>query len=68
MKRENTIELKIQDNGLGFDMDAALGRSYEGGLGLTSMRERTELSGGSFAMQSALGKGTAIHASWPCEG
>jgi PAS domain S-box-containing protein len=69
VKRENAMELKIQDNGMGFDIDAApRRRSHEGGLGLTSMRERTELSGGSFAMQSALGKGTAIHASWPCEG
>jgi PAS domain S-box-containing protein len=69
VKRENAIELEIHDNGLGFDMDAApTRRSHEGGLGLTSMRERTELSGGSFSMQSALGKGTAIHALWPCEG
>jgi signal transduction histidine kinase len=35
------------------------------GLGLTSMREPVELSGGSFAIEAAEGKGTTIRASWP---
>jgi len=34
------------------------------GLGLESMRERTELSGGSFVIESTQGKGTMIRASW----
>jgi len=29
------------------------------------MRERTELSGGTFAIESTKGKGTTVLASWP---
>jgi PAS domain S-box-containing protein len=65
-KRDGKIELVIQDNGQGFDVTEALSRgSPEQGLGLTSMRERAELSGGSFAIESIIGKGTTIRASWP---
>lgn len=59
-KNEDKIELNIEDNGMGFDLE-----NYRKGLGLTSMRERTELLGGSFAIESAPGKGTTIRASWP---
>ncbi len=59
-KKEGRIELVIEDNGIGFDME-----SITGGLGLGSMRERAELSGGSFDIESVLGKGTLIRASWP---
>ncbi|MEW6440544.1 MAG: PAS domain S-box protein [bacterium] len=58
------IELSVQDNGHGFDPEEASAR-MEKGLGLLSMRERTELSGGSFHIESAAGKGTTIRASWP---
>jgi PAS domain S-box-containing protein len=65
-RMENKIELFIKDNGIGFDLEEIL--SSEGskrGLGLNSMRERTELSGGTFAIESTKGKGTVIRASWP---
>jgi len=58
------IELLIEDNGIGFDPEAILARE-QGGLGLSIMRERTELSGGSFEIKSIAGKGTAIRALWP---
>ena len=60
------IELAIEDNGAGFDVKETLGlgRSKRG-FGLESMRERVELSGGSFAVESARAKGTTIRASWP---
>jgi PAS domain S-box-containing protein len=59
------IELIIRDNGVGFDLSQVFSRkNVKRGLGLSSMRERTELSGGSFSIHSAKGKGTAIHASW----
>jgi PAS domain S-box-containing protein len=60
------VQLVIQDNGQGFDLSKA--QSPEGatqGLGLRSMRERTELSGGSFEIESTQGKGTIVRASWP---
>lgn len=64
-KADDRIELTIQDNGLGFDLEkAASVESPRRGLGLTSMRERAELSGGSFAIESVRGKGTTIQAMW----
>ncbi len=67
-KTGGTIELAIEDNGLGFDLEDTLSvESTKRGLGLTSMRERTELSGGSFAIQSTRGAGTIVRASWPRE-
>ncbi len=67
-KREGKIELVIQDNGRGFNLKEALSReSSRRGLGLTSMRERAELSGGSFAIESIEGKGTTIRVSWPTD-
>ena len=47
-RMDGRIELVIEDNGQGFDLKKVLGsESTKRGLGLTSMRERTELSGGS---------------------
>jgi PAS domain S-box-containing protein len=61
-----SIELVIRDNGQGFDLSETQSRKgTTRGLGLTSMRERTELSGGSFNCESIRGKGTTIRASWP---
>ena len=65
-RKEGTIEFIIQDNGQGFDPDAALSiKDSEGGLGLIGMKERTHLSGGTFTIESVKGVGTTIHASWP---
>ncbi len=54
------ISFKIQDNGQGFDPE-----NCKKGLGLNSMRERVELSGGKFKISSILGAGTTIQATWP---
>ena len=65
-KAEHTVELLLQDNGAGFNLQAVLSRSGLGrGLGLASMRERAELSGGTFSIDSAPGKGTRVRAAWP---
>jgi signal transduction histidine kinase len=61
---EGTIEFIIQDHGQGFDMNAVLShKNYEKGLGLSGMKERTHLSGGSFWIESIKGIGTTIRAS-----
>jgi PAS domain S-box-containing protein len=66
MKKEEKIELFIEDNGQGFELEAALSTETTGrGFGLTSMRERTELSGGSFSIKSIPGSGTSVHVIWP---
>jgi PAS domain S-box-containing protein len=63
--RDGTLTLAVEDQGVGFDPGSVCSTRYEGkGLGLVSMRERAELSGGSFELQSAAGRGTKIRAVW----
>jgi len=65
-KTNGKIELAIRDNGQGFNLMEVLSvESSKRGLGLTSMRERAELSGGSFVVESTSGKGTILRATWP---
>jgi len=65
-KTKGTLVLVVRDNGRGFDVEKALTQeSTERGLGLASMRERTELSGGTFSIESSPGKGTAVQVTWP---
>jgi signal transduction histidine kinase len=64
-KSGGSIELAIRDNGRGFD--PAKVHSHTGtarGLGLESMRERVEISGGEFRIDSIIGQGTTIRAIW----
>ncbi|NTV43528.1 MAG: PAS domain S-box protein, partial [Syntrophobacteraceae bacterium] len=67
LKVGDKLQLSIEDNGTGFDLDSVLGKHpHERGLGLTGMKERTELSDGVFTLHSLPGKGTTITAVWPC--
>jgi signal transduction histidine kinase len=61
------VALNIEDNGRGFDPEEVRTR-YRKGMGLSSMKERAELSGGEFSVQSATGKGTAFSFRWPPQG
>ncbi len=64
-RREDKIEWRIEDNGTGFDLEETLSpKGAKQGLGLGSMKERTELSGGTFVIESIKGKGTTVRASW----
>ena len=64
-RRGDLIELTISDDGLGFDVPAAMGRrDVRRGLGLESMKERAELSWGRLEINSAPGEGTNIRAFW----
>jgi len=58
-KSDSKFALLIQDNGQGFIVAKA-----QRGLGLESMRERVELSGGEFQIESIIGQGTTIRAMW----
>jgi PAS domain S-box-containing protein len=64
---DTQVELVISDDGRGMDLDFILESSAARSLGLISMRERTELTGGVFSIQSILGEGTTIRASWPID-
>ena len=59
---DGTIQLIIEDNGQGFNVEEHHSKAGPKGLGLGSMRERVELSGGEFTIESATGKGTTIRA------
>jgi len=66
IKNSDRIELSVQDNGRGFDREAMISDENEkAGLGLKGMKERTELSNGSFEIWSEKGRGTRIRALWP---
>jgi two-component system NarL family sensor kinase len=54
LRHDKGITLKVGDDGVGFDVQAAL-TQRNGGLGLTNMRERIEMQGGSLDIQSQPG-------------
>jgi two-component system NarL family sensor kinase len=64
--RGGHFELIIHDDGIGFapSQDVAVGEVGRG-LGLPSMRERAETTGGRFALHSEVGRGTTIRVVWP---
>jgi PAS domain S-box-containing protein len=66
LRKTDQIELVIEDDGQGFNpVEKLSAGDHNRGLGLTSMRERAELSGGSFVIESIHGSGTTIRLSWP---
>jgi signal transduction histidine kinase len=56
------LSLTVADGGPGFDPELV---ETSGHLGVAGMRERAELLGGSFSIESARGRGTRVTASWP---
>src|SRR5439155_8838192 len=56
------LRLRVSDRGPGFDPTA---QSDGGGLGLAGMRERAQILGGTFELESAPGRGAAVEVSWP---
>lgn len=58
--------LSVQDDGVGFDPEASAVRAGGNrGIGMGSMRERAELTGGIFSVRSSPGSGTTVRAEWP---
>jgi PAS domain S-box-containing protein len=64
-KNGSGIHLVISDDGVGMDLDVILQNAFTTSLGLTSMRERAELSEGRFSIESSPGEGTTIQVHWP---
>jgi len=58
----DNVELVLKDDGSGFDSEAP---GPEGHYGLTMMRERATVGGGTFDMQTAAGQGTTITVTFP---
>jgi PAS domain S-box-containing protein len=60
---EDALEIRIEDQGAGFDVQSALAAGSS--IGLASMRERARLLGGEWAVRSSPGAGTRITARFP---
>lgn len=66
-KERSVLLFRLEDNGSGFDIDKALSPDHpEKGWGLIGMRERAELSGGLFSIESSREAGTRVAVSWNC--
>ena len=64
-KTETGMELIIHDNGRGFNPDQVMAiKTSRRGFGLASMRERADLSGAAFEINSIIGRGTTVRAVW----
>jgi two-component system NarL family sensor kinase len=59
------VTVEVRDDGVGFDVGAALRR---GRLGLQGMIERVELLGGTIRIDSRTGAGTTIRVALPLDG
>jgi two-component system, NarL family, sensor histidine kinase DegS len=64
-KLQDTVRMEIHDNGKSFEVERVLFAKRHKRLGLLGMRERVEMIGGSFAVESVPGKGTTIRAQIP---
>ena len=60
VERDQTVVIRVHDNGLGFVPDA-----HHEGFGLIGVRERVALAGGTLSVQASPGAGTTLEASLP---
>jgi signal transduction histidine kinase len=64
--RDGELELRVQDDGSGFDVETLMKDSDVGhSLGLLGMQERAQLVGGRLEIESAPGQGTMVVACFP---
>lgn len=67
-RHEAEVQLVVHDNGVGFDVQAALERTMHGeSLGLLGMRERVWLAGGQIEIVSAPGQGSEVRVRFPVD-
>jgi two-component system, NarL family, sensor histidine kinase UhpB len=62
----NRLAVLVRDDGVGFDVASTLEHMAQ--FGMMSMRERVELSGGSFSCKSGFGEGTELRFIFPIGG
>ncbi|HEX4826016.1 MAG TPA: sensor histidine kinase [Candidatus Polarisedimenticolaceae bacterium] len=65
VKLRGTVRMEIHDDGRSFSVERELAAVRIHGLGLLGMRERVEMVGGSFVVESAPGSGTIVRAEIP---
>jgi len=56
----DAISLRIDDDGIGFDVKQADSQADQGHLGLVGMRERMQIIGGTLQIRSVSGQGTTV--------
>jgi signal transduction histidine kinase len=61
IQRDDIIEIRVQDWGIGFDPAKVAKRRY----GLMGMRERARLLNGRAIIKSVIGEGTTLHIELP---
>ena len=64
-KLPDGIRMEVKDNGKSFGVERVWHRKGRGRLGLLGMRERLEMVGGKFSIESAPGQGTVVRAQIP---
>ena len=64
-KVPGAVRMEINDDGKSFAVESVLFAKRHKHLGLVGMRERVEMVGGSFSIESAPGKGTTVRAQIP---
>lgn len=55
--QEETVEVSVEDDGKGFNVDQAL----EGSMGIKVIKDRVDILGGEMIIDTAVGQGTRIH-------
>ena len=65
VSREASVQIVVQDNGVGFNPTAATARPITHGAGLVGMRERVRMLGGRVEIQSSAQAGTTVRVSLP---
>ncbi|MGH8361947.1 MAG: PAS domain S-box protein, partial [Gammaproteobacteria bacterium] len=64
--QDDTLHFSVQDDGRGFDVDAARRRAAAGrSFGLLGMQERVRFASGKFELHSVPGHGTSLEVSLP---
>jgi two-component system sensor histidine kinase DegS len=54
---DSFVRINVEDNGMGFDVESL---DNEKGMGLKLIRERVDMTGGNFEVDSRLGEGTRV--------
>jgi signal transduction histidine kinase len=64
--KDDVLTIEIEDDGVGFEPASVVEADVRGrGLGLMGMRERVDLLGGTFHLDSSPGEGTAVRLTVP---
>lgn len=66
IRSDARLEMSLTDDGAGLEAAPAIGSKRRPGLGMVTMRERTQAVGGQFEIGAAPGRGTQVVVRVPC--